>query len=470
MKKTKLVCTLGPASEDIDIIRNLVESGMNVARLNFSHGDYDEHLGKLKNVKAIAKELNQPIAVLQDISGPKIRLGMIANEPIVLKYGDQFVLTSDDVEGNVSKVSVNHKSIPGLVQIEDIILLADGLLQLQVVSNDETNVVTKVLVGGELRSHKGVNLPSRSIGIDILSDKDRADLRFGLNSGVDLVALSFVRCADDAKEAREIMKQEGRIVPLIAKIEKPEAVYNLEEIIETFDGIMVARGDLGVELPFEQLPAIQKRIISLANAAGKPVITATQMLETMVDHPRPTRAEASDVANAIFDGTDAVMLSEESAMGKYPVLAVATMSKIASETEKTFPYKEWTEKFQVRDVKASSEVIARNACEISETLGVDAVFCLTTSGSTARLISKYRPPVPVYAITDNIQAYNTLALSFGIQPIFFRKSTDLRAITHFIKQFMLDNKLGKAVLTGSPQIGHVGSTNMILVLDGNTNF
>jgi pyruvate kinase len=465
MKKTKLVCTLGPASQDIDIIRTLIKSGMNVARLNFSHGDHDEHLGKLKNVKAIAKELNQPVAVLQDISGPKIRLGMIANESIVLKSGDQFILTSDDVEGNVSKVSVNHKSIPGLVQVEDIILLADGLLQLQVISHDETNIVTKVLVGGELRSHKGVNLPSRSIGIDILNDKDRADLRFGLNAGVDLVALSFVRCADDAKEAREIMKQEGRIVPLIAKIEKPEAVCNLEEIVETFDGIMVARGDLGVELPFEQLPAIQKKIIFLANAASKPVITATQMLETMVDHPRPTRAEASDVANAIFDGTDAVMLSEESAMGKYPVLAVATMSKIASEAEKTFPYKAWTDKFMVKDLETSEEVIAHNACEISETLGVDAIFCLTESGKTARLISKYRSPVPVYAITKNRSVYNNLVLSFGVQPIFFEQSNDLEQITRFIKRFLVDNKFNKAVLTGSPQIGHAGSTNMILVLD-----
>jgi len=466
MKNTKLVCTLGPASEDIDTIRALILSGMNVARLNFSHGSFEEHLGKLKKVKSVAEELNQPVAVLQDISGPKVRLGTIANEPILLKKDDQFILTSEDVEGDCGKVSVNYKSIPGLVKKGDIILLADGLLQLEVVSSNCFDVVTKVIVGGELRSHKGVNLPTRSIGIDILSEKDKADLRFGLNSGVDLVALSFVRCADDAREAREIMKQEGRIVPLIAKIEKPEAVTNLDEIIEAFDGIMVARGDLGVELPFEQLPAIQKRIIFKANEAGIPVITATQMLETMVDHPRPTRAEASDVANAIFDGTDAIMLSEESAIGKYPILAVATMSRIASETEKTFSYKEWTKKFQVRNIKTSSEVIARNACEIAGTLGVDAVFCLTSSGNTARLISKYRPPAPVYAITGNRQAYNTMTLSFGIQPIFFEESTNLHAITRFIKHFMLEKKFGRAVLTGSPQVGQVGSTNMILVLDG----
>jgi pyruvate kinase len=466
MKNTKLVCTLGPSSEDIDTIRALVLAGMNVARLNFSHGSHEEHSAKLQKVKSVAEELNQAVAVLQDISGPKIRLGTIIDEPIILKQGDQFVLTSEDVEGNSEKVSVNYKSIPGLVKKGDIILLADGLLQLEVLSNNISDVVTKVIVGGELRSHKGVNLPTRSIGIDILSEKDKADLRFGLRSGVDLVALSFVRCADDATEAREIMKQEGRVVPLIAKIEKPEAVTNLDEIIDVFDGIMVARGDLGVELPFEQLPAIQKRIIFKANDAGKPVITATQMLETMIDHPRPTRAEASDVANAIFDGTDAIMLSEESAVGRYPILSAATMSNIASETEKTFSYKEWTKKFQVRNIKTSSEVIARNACEISETLGVDAVFCLTTSGDTARLISKYRPPVPVYAITDNRQAYNTLALSFGIQPVFFEKSTNLHAITRFIKNFMVDKKLGRAVLTGSPQVGQVGSTNMILVLDG----
>ncbi len=466
MKKTKLVCTLGPSSEDIDTIRALVLAGMNVARLNFSHGSHEEHLAKLQKVKFVAEELNQAVAVLQDISGPKIRLGTIIDEPIILKQGDEFILTSEDVEGNSKKVSVNYKSIPGLVKKGDIILLADGLLQLEVLSNNISDVVTKVIVGGELRSHKGVNLPTRSIGIDILSEKDKADLRFGLRSGVDFIALSFVRCADDAIEAREIMKQEGRVVPLIAKIEKPEAVTNLDEIVESFDGIMVARGDLGVELPFEQLPAIQKRIIFKANDAGKPVITATQMLETMVNHPRPTRAEASDVANAIFDGTDAVMLSEESAMGKYPVLSAATMSNIANETEKTFSYKEWTKKFQVRNITTSSEVIARNACEISETLDVDAVFCLTTSGNTARLISKYRPPVPVYAITDNRQAYNTLALSFGIQPVFFEKSTNLHAITRFIKNFMSEKNQDKAVLTGSPHIGQVGSTNMILVLDG----
>ena len=450
MKNTKLVCTLGPASENLETIRKMVNAGMNVARLNFSHGSYDEHFNKLKNVKLVAKELGRSIAVLQDISGPKIRVGMISDEPITLKSGEQFVLTSEEIDGDASRVSVNYKAIPALVEKGDVILLADGLLQLEVMDSNQTDVVTQVVVGGELRSHKGVNLPSRTIGINILSDKDRADLRFGLKSGVDLVALSFVRCAEDATEARSIMEEEGVMVPLIAKIEKPEAVANLQEIINVFDGVMVARGDLGVELPFEQLPAIQKKIISMANEACKPVITATQMLETMVEHPRPTRAEASDVANAIFDGTDAVMLSEESAMGQYPVLAVSTMAKIAEETEKTFPYNVWTSKFTIKDTDTSEEIIARNACEISETIGVDAIFCATETGRTARLISKYRTPVNVYAVTASERVYNTLALSFGVIPVLCSHSKNVEELSAFIKNLMVEKNIAKAVVTGFP--------------------
>ncbi|MDA3799058.1 MAG: pyruvate kinase [Kiritimatiellae bacterium] len=468
MKNTKLVCTLGPASEDLKTIRQLADAGMNVARLNFSHGSHDEHLKKLNNVKKVAEELDRSIAVLQDISGPKIRVGSITKESINLKSGEQFILTSDEIYGDENRVSVNYKEIPNLVQKGDIILLADGLLQLEVVDRDQTNVITLVIVGGELRSHKGVNLPSRTIGINILSEKDRADLRFGLNSGVDLVALSFVRCAADADVAKTIMEEEGVMVPLIAKIEKPEAVANLQEIINAFDGVMVARGDLGVELPFEQLPAIQKKIISMANEACKPVITATQMLETMVNHPRPTRAEASDVANAILDGTDAVMLSEETAVGQYPVLAVYTMAKIAAETEKTFPYGDWTAKFDVKNKVTSEEIIARNSCEIAETIGVDAIFCATETGNTAKLISKYRPPVNIYAVTASKQVYKTLSLSFGVIPVLYHHTKDLEELLDFIKKLMVEKNIARAVVTGSPQVGLAGSTNLMLVLDRNT--
>lgn len=470
MKKTKLVCTLGPASESMDKVRAIIEAGMDVARLNFSHGSHEEHLRKLQNVKQVAEELNKPVAVLQDISGPKIRVGFIKDEPITLHKGAEFILSSEEVVGDAHKVSVSHKLIPSLVQEGDIILLADGLLQLKVVDHDDQNVITKVLVGGELRSHKGVNLPSRSIGIEVMNEKDKADLAFGLKSGVDVVALSFVRCAADALPARKIMKDMGREVPLIAKIEKPEAVKNIEEIINEFDGVMVARGDLGVELPFEQIPSLQKHIINLANKCGKPVITATQMLETMVEHPRPTRAEVSDIANAIFDGTDAIMLSEESAMGKYPIESASTMASIACQTELSFPYRFWTSKFKESDRPSSEEIIARNACEIAETIGVTGVFCVTETGRTARLISKYRPHVPVYAVTDKKKTLNSLCLTFGVVPLYSERSGTLTDVIKFVQRFMIANDISKAVFTGSPKVATAGSTDLILVMDSETFF
>ncbi len=425
-RRTKIVCTLGPASESPERIEALLLAGMNVARVNFSHGTHAEHAMVIQRVREIAARLGQPIAILQDLQGPKIRTGALGNGvPVELRAGQRFVLTTDDISGSAARVSTTYLQLPQDVHAGDLILLSDGEIQLRVEQTTDTEVVCVVINGGMLAEHQGINLPGVAVSAPALTAKDRDDLRFGISQRVDYVALSFVRRPSDITEAKDLIAQNTAMasgdpahlglgaIPVIAKLEKPEAIERLDEILQVADGIMVARGDLGVEMPLEDVPLIQKRVIAQANAAGLPVITATQMLESMIHNPRPTRAEASDVANAILDGTDAVMLSAETAIGEYPVETVRVMARIAQATEGHFPQPP-----QVNERSHSNSGIAHAVSSAAHTLsdqagcGLIAVF--TQSGMSARLISKERPGAPIVAYTPNETVYRRLALWWGV--------------------------------------------------------
>ena len=417
MIKTKIICTIGPASRSAEMLERLIEAGMNVCRLNFSHGTHDEHAETIRTIREVAGRLDAPIAILQDLAGPKIRTGGLAAGPVFLKEGALLVLTSRDVPGDVNEVGLTYRDLPRSVRIGDTILLADGAMQLQVESASETEIKCRVVVGGELGSHKGINLPGRTLTTPALTDKDRADLRFGLEQGVDFVALSFVRTAHDIQTVQNVIREAGRDTPLIAKIEKFEALSNIDEIIAAADGIMVARGDLGVEIPLEHVPRAQKLIIAKTNAASKPVITATQMLKSMVDSPRPTRAEVTDVANAIYDGTDAIMLSEETAMGRYPVGAVQVMVKVAADTEQQLDYEGWARRFDADAKLTYGGAVAHAAVEMAEDIRAAAIITCTRSGGTTRRVARYRPRQILLAMTPDRHTALRMALIFGAVPV-----------------------------------------------------
>lgn len=417
MRNTKIVCTIGPASDSREVLGQLMDAGMNVVRLNFSHGTQQEHGQKIALIREIAAEKNLAIAILQDLAGPKIRMGTFANGPVELKSGDMFTLTARDVPGDERDVSVTYRELPRDVQVGDTLLLADGALELRVEAVVEDDIRCRVILGGQLSSHKGINLPSRSIRAPILTAKDYADLAFGLAHGVDFVALSFVRSAADIEIAREAMRALGQMRPIIAKIEKHEALAELDGIIAAVDGVMVARGDLGVDIPLEKVPTAQRLIIEKANFAGKPVITATQMLKSMTDAPRPARAEVTDVTNAVLEGSDAVMLSEESAVGRYPVEAVRTMARIAMEAEKTYDQEGWGQRLHLVRTTDESEALARAACGLAETIDAKALLIATQSGTTARLAAQVRPGRPILAGTMDPEVYRRLALVRGVRPM-----------------------------------------------------
>ena len=469
MKRTKIVCTIGPASNTEPMIEKLIRAGMNVARLNFSHGTHEEHGEVIRIIRSVAARLQEPVAILQDIAGPKIRIGAIADGPITLTPGSRFVLTARDVPGNQDEVSVNYREMPRFVQPGDSLLLADGMLELTVEKITGEDIECRVITGGSLNSRKGINLPTRSTGIPILTDKDRADLQFGLDNGVDYIALSFVRTADDVRLVREIVLGHGSDTPIIAKIEKPEALTNLDAILNEVDAIMVARGDLGVELPFERVPLAQKDIIARANLACKPVITATQMLESMVSSPRPTRAEVNDVANAILDGTDAVMLSEESAMGQYPVQAVEAMTRIANDVERQFPYKTWALRHEPAAGGDIEHSISHAACEMAESLDVAAIVATTTTGLTARHVARFRPLRPLLAPTPVEKTYRRLALVWGVLPVLMPPAaqTDQMirlAFERLVEQGYLQTGQQVIVTAGIP-CSIPGKTNFVAVLE-----
>ena len=467
MTKTKIVCTIGPASRDPELLRELICAGMNVCRLNFSHGTHDEHATLIRDIRSVARNLSMPVAILQDLAGPKIRTGDMDAGTVTLKTDQKFVLTSRDVPGDDREVGLTYSDLPHNVRAGDTILLADGAMELVVDSTTDTDVGCTVVNGGILGSHKGINLPNRSINAPILSTKDKGDLRFGLERGVDFIALSFVRTAHDVETVKKIIAKAGKDTPLIAKIEKFEALDNIKEIIAAADGIMVARGDLGVEIPLEFVPRAQKMLIDKTNAAAKPVITATQMLKSMVDNPRPTRAEVTDVANAIYDGTDCIMLSEETAMGQYPVQAVEVMQRVAEDTEKMFDYQGWTTKF-CKDAKLSFKAaVAHTAVEMAEDIGAAAIITCTKSGSTTRLVARYRPSQTLLAVTPDETTAVRLGLVFGAIPVLIESAESGEELERLAIQAALQGgfvKPGQAVvITAGLPFGVAGTTNMIKV-------
>ena len=467
MNKTKIICTIGPASRDPEILEQLIEAGMNVCRLNFSHGTHDEHATLIKDIRATAERVGSTVAILQDLAGPKIRTGELAGGPVTLVEGQKFVLTNRDVPGDAHEVGLTYPDLPHNVRSGDTILLADGAMQLVVESSTETDVRCQVLVGGELSDHKGINLPDRSINAPILSEKDEADLQFGLDQGVDFIALSFVRTAHDVQSVKKRIIAAGKDTPLIAKIEKFEALDNIDEIIEASDGIMVARGDLGVEIPLERVPRAQKMLIRKTNAAAKPVITATQMLKSMVDNPRPTRAEVTDVANAILDGTDAIMLSEETAMGAYPVQAVEVMSCVARDVEDVIDYDSWTRRHETDATLCFEAAVAHSAVEMADDIDAAAIITCTMSGYTTRLVAKYRPRQVLLSASPSLESTKRMALTFGAVAMIIPTSDQAEELERFAIKAALQNGYVKpgqpVVITAGLPFHEAGTTNMIKV-------
>jgi pyruvate kinase len=414
LARTKIVCTIGPASSSPDVLRSLIDAGLNVARVNFSHGTHEEHAQTIATIRRLANELGRPVAILGDLQGPRIRVGNLA-EPITLADGSDIVLAPEEVARG-DEIPITYQALSTDVHPGDRVLMDDGLIEAVVLDVAPPRVRARVVYGGALRSHKGMNLPGVAVSAPSITEKDRADIAFAVEQGLDYLALSFVRRAEDIASLRALIPK-GMLV--VAKIEKDTALRHIHEIIEAADAVMVARGDLGVELPFEEVPIVQKRIIAIANAFGRPVITATQMLESMVTHPRPTRAEASDVANAILDGTDAVMLSAETATGAYPRLAVLAMTRIITEIERHPIPRQATKALGRRqhDAPVSTEdAIAAATAAAAASLGAPLVMVITKSGFTARVVASHRPGVPILALTDSERTYRQLALVWGVRP------------------------------------------------------
>lgn len=416
-RKTKIVCTIGPATKDPDNLLKLIKSGMDVARLNFSHGSHEIHLQTLKDLREASQIAGKEIAILQDLQGPKIRIGGVENGEVFLSDGADFIITNDDIEiGTAEKVGTTYKELITDVKPGSTLLLDDGYIILKVDRIDRSNIYTKVIKGGKLKSNKGIIAPGVEISAPSLSSKDIDDLKFGLEHGVDAVALSFVRSERDVIELRTTMKIFGRQVPIISKIERFEGYSDLADIIEESDGIMVARGDLGIEMPAEDVPILQKDIITKCNQSGKPVITATQMLESMINNPRPTRAEASDVANAVIDGTDCVMLSGETSVGSYPFTTVEYMDKIIRAAEAKFAESKYQHEISLTKQSSLNDAIAKASCVIAGQIKASAIVCLTNSGYTAQNIAKYRPVIPIIAFTQSIDSLRRLSLTWGVVP------------------------------------------------------
>ena len=464
MRRAKIVCTMGPAVESPQKVAELIAAGMNMARLNLSHGSYEEHQSRLETVRSAAKKAGVPVAILVDLQGPKIRLARFKDGPHELARGDIFTITIDDVEGTKERVGTTYKGLPGDCKAGDRILIDDGKVTVEVVQVKGSDVVTKVIEPGAVSNNKGINLPGVAVSVPAMSEKDIADLRWGLKAGADFIALSFVRNADDIKDVHRIMDEEGRRIPVIAKIEKPQAVANLAGIVEAFDGIMVARGDLGVELPIEDVPLVQKLCISLARDAAKPVIVATQMLDSMITNSRPTRAEATDCANAVLDGADALMLSGETSVGEFAIEAVQTMARIIAKTEEGGLD-------QIRPMKSSPRTkggaITKAATEIGAILDAKYLVAFTTSGESARRMSRLRSPIPILALTPDSGTYNRMALSWGVEPLITEMVSHTDEMVKQVDGVLIDSKRASigdnvVIVAGSPP-GIPGSTNALRV-------
>ncbi|ORC15776.1 MULTISPECIES: pyruvate kinase [Rothia] len=464
MRRAKIVCTIGPAISAPEKIAAAIEAGMNVARLNMSHGDHEVHTNSYATIREQAEKLGQNVAILADLQGPKIRLETFKNGAEVLEPGDTFTITTEDVEGTKEICGTTFKGLPGDVKPGDTLLIDDGKIRLEAIEVDKTTVTTRVIVGGPISNNKGINLPGVAVSIPALTEKDERDLRFALNLGVDIIALSFVRSGDDIQRVHEIMEEEGRKIAVIAKIEKPQAVENLQDIVDKFDGIMVARGDLGVEFPLEEVPLVQKRAIELARRWAKPVIVATQVLETMIQNPTPTRAEASDCANAILDGADAVMLSGETSVGKYPIITIQTMARIIRSTEERGL-------FRVPELGTSPKTrggaLTRAAVNIADQLDVKYIATFTQSGDTARRLARLRPAKPVLALTPEPSVRAFLSLLWGVEAAVAPAAKNTDEMTAVVDRYMLANGWAEAndlivMAAGSPP-GVAGSTNTVKV-------
>lgn len=469
MRKTKIVCTIGPATDDDKILREMMLAGMNVARFNFSHGDYDIHKKRFEQVTRLRGELGIPVATMLDTKGPEIRLGkFVDDKPVEIYDGDSFTLTTEDVPCTAERASITFKGLPADVSVGTRILINDGVIELKAEKITATDIVCKVISGGTLSNNKGVNVPGVELSMPYLSERDMSDLEFGSKLGFDFIAASFVRSSADINYLKKFTKSLGWSTPrIIAKIENMDGVNNIDEIIEAADGIMVARGDMGVEIPFEQIPAIQKAIIEKGYLAGKQVITATQMLESMITNPRPTRAEITDVANAIYDGTSAIMLSGETAAGKHPVEAVSTMALIAETTEKDINYISRLSKRPISMVKNRTNAISHAAVTTAHDIGAKAVITVTKSGSTARNLSKFRPSCMIIGCTPSETVLRQMSMSWGVYPVLMdeKESTD-ELFDCAVKAAEAAGYISKGdvvVLTAGIPLGVAGTTNMLKV-------
>ncbi|MFZ0531442.1 MAG: pyruvate kinase [Propionicimonas sp.] len=466
MRRAKIVCTIGPATDSAEMIANLVNAGMNVARLNMSHGDHLLHAKRVGWIRDAARAAGRPIGILADLQGPKIRLGTFPDGPVMLVPGEKFIITIDDVPGDVTRASTTLKTLTADVTAGDQILINDGAIELRAVEVTETDVITEVVVGGKVSDHKGINLPGVPVSVPALSEKDERDLRWALRHGVDMIALSFVRNAADIEPVRRVMDEEDRHVPVIAKLEKPQAIENLDAIVDTFDAFMVARGDLGVELPLEDVPAVQKQIIDAARTWAKPVVVATQMLESMITAHRPTRAEVSDVANAILDGADAVMLSGETAVGDYPVEAVSVMARIITKTEDDGLDKIRRIAWNPHTV---SGVISKAAVEVAERTEAKYLTPFTISGDTPHRLARLRSRVPIMAFTPLPKTAQELTLCWGVQSYVTPEYTNTDAMIDSVQNGLLETGFAArgdrvVIVAGNPG-RHVRQTNSLRVYE-----
>lgn len=467
MRKTKIICTIGPACTDEAVLEKMCLAGMNVARLNFSHGTHEEHLLPINMIKKVRKKLGMPIAIMLDTKGPEYRIGIFKNGKETLKDGDTFTFTADNVEGDKNRVSVSYKHLAQEMNIGDRILVNNGLLIFEVTEIKEQDVVCTVIAGGEISNRKSMSFPNKVLKQVYLSEQDKKDILFGIQNDVDFIACSFVSCRQDLIDVKKFMAEHGgEDISLIAKIENRSGIDNIEDICEECEGIMIGRGDMGVEIPFEELPAIQKELITKCRMLGKRVITATEMLESMIHNPRPTRAEISDVANAVYDGSSAIMLSGETAVGKYPVLTIGTMARIAEQTEKNINY---GNRFLSNDfrIKSQLDAISHSVCNMSIDLDAKAIVVCSWTGTTVRMVSRFRPPVDIIGISVKEKTWRQLSLSWGVTPLLCEVYPSIEVLFYAAKNMAKDafhlNDGDTVVITGGVKTGASGNTNTIRI-------
>ena len=467
MRRAKIVCTLGPATDHERVLRALIHAGMDVARINFSHGTQQENARRIETVRRLAAERKRPLAVLQDLSGPKLRVGEFAGGRVHLRAGATFTFTTAEIAGDETQVCLAYPDLLKYIKPGERLVLGDGLPELRVTRVTRTRIEARVTAAGDVRSQQGFNAPETHLPISAVTEKDLDDLALGIEHGVDWIAMSFVRGPEDLQPLRDLMRRKRKAIPIISKIERHEAIRHLDAIIAASDGIMVARGDLGVELPVDRVPILQKTIIRACNAAGKPVITATQMLESMIQNRRPTRAEVTDIANAILDGTDAVMLSGETAVGKYPVQAVRMMARVATQAERAIDFEAIRRRRVETRACSPTDAISEAACSIAEDLGARVIISSTSSGYTARMVSKNRPRVTILGATDQVASYRRLALVWGVYPVLTVRYTDtdqmLARVIAVAKAAQWVKKGDVVVVTAGHPVGVPGHTNLIKV-------